>query len=615
MSNPLKLSADLYDTDTTTLLASLGGAFAMSFIDGYNGFGRGNCSIAMNDANRAACTRGRFIALKVGGQRRFTFRIDSRRTRTAQRPKINNVLVMTGAGWGSVWDNGIVDTDPLLPAGSTLDPSWRNWSWASPSCPNVGGWGLPTEVYEYKDGVAAGRRVLKLQSAVDSITDEPIYDLFPAPVAFPWPWAPHNGDGFAPTPVYVPTYWTIADGSTEQAIGWHFFRGGFLLAGSQLTKFTVTGDNLFTLYLFGIPTLSEEAELLMWTGWKEVSLELPAGFWHVAVVVENVYVPDLVSNPAGLLFSAIAMSVYPGEVEMSETIGLLQSNSASWQSFFVDDINNWPGYTPGQVLQEFIAECQARGTMLQHAGETFTDFDDSGGGDWDSADPDTSLQFIPWLAVRMGETGGKLLDQLHQDGWIDWHFKPDTLTLEAWSQGTGGVSSGVSYVEGVNIGEEGIERGPTSTYANRLKVQWAKGFVWVDDLAAQAAYGAVVEDTYSTEAGFPADAERLGRIELARRVRDSDVAVRVAIEPVSGADTPYVGYQIGDFVTIPTDAGGTEEVQVLTIGCSSDEKGYAVWSLELNHPWLNFEESQAKLLRAIGGKSQGTVADLGITKM
>lgn len=613
MGNPLKLSADLYDTDTTTLVTALDGAFGMGFIDGYNGFGSGNCSIAMNDSDRAACTRGRFIAIKVGGVRRFTFRIDAKRTATARRPKTGNVLVMTGDGWGCVWNNGIVDVD--VPAGADLDPSTRNWSWASPNFPNAGGWGAPTELYEYKDGVAYGARVLKVQSATDEITDEPIYDLVPAPLAFPWPWAPHNGDGFSPTPTYVPTYWTIADGSTETAIGWHFFRGGFGLAGTQLTKFTVTADNLFDFHLHGIPALSEEADLLMWTGWKEISLELPAAFWLVGMMVENVYVPDLTSNPAGLLFAAIAMAIWPDEVEMSEGIGLLLSNAADWVSYFATTLEEWPGYTPGQILQEFIAECQARGEMTQHAGETFTDFTDSNGGDWDSADPDTEMEFVPWFAMKQGETGGKLLEQLHQEGWIDWHFKPDTLTLECWAQGSGGVSSGVSFVEGVNIGEDGMERGPTRVYANRLKVQWAKGFVWVDDLAAQASFGAVVADTLSTEAGIAEDAERQGRIELARAARDADVAIRIAIEPAGSGDTPYVGFEVGDYVTVPTDDGGTEEVQVLSIGCNTDEKGYAIWSLECGHPWLSLDQAQGKLLRSIGGKSMGTLGDLGVTKI
>lgn len=609
----------LLEDDGTTVIATLTNAFEIKFLDTYNKLGTGSLSISLLDANAAQCTRNRFITIKSGSLALFSFEIEATSYKAvAGRGQVDRVLTVSGRSWGCVWDETIVDIDPATPDGAPLDPTWRNWWFASSnfiSTPQFASWNPPTEVYEYKDGVAAGRRVQRLQSAVDSLTGDPIFDDFPSPVGYPWPLAPHNGDGFAPTPVYVPTYWTIADGTPdEESIGFHFFRGTFLLAGTQSTKFTVTGDNLFMFALQGIPALSEDADSLVWMGWKEVTLELPAGLWYVACAVENIDA-DVAYNPAGLLFNAIAMAQYPGEVATTETLSLLASNAADWESTFAADF--WPGFTPGQILDDFSTESQARGAMPAYAGGSFADFTDSGGGAWDSADPDTELEQVPLLAVRIGETGLKLLDTLQVEGWIDWHFQADTLTLNAWAQGSGGTTAAATFVEGGNIGQDGIEREASRPYANALKVQWAKGHVWVKDTAEIASAGKQVEDVYSTDAATIADAERMGRIELARRTAESRSAIRLAIEPVDagGADCPYVGFQIGDYVTVPTPTGGTESVQVLTIGMEVDEKGYAKWSLELNLPWLDPDQSRNDLLRALGGKSIGTVRDLGITKM
>lgn len=617
MAFPQKFSASVYANDSTTLVAALPNAFGMGFVDEYNGYGRGRMSLSLSDANSDELIRGRFIRLYLNGVLNATFKIEADDyVAPGGRGAVNKVITVSGRGRACIYDEPIVDKEPAIPDGAPLDPLFRNFWCFSPGFPNLGDWGAPTEQYEFKDGVAAGRgRAVRLKSAEDEITGDPIYDIFPSPVGFPWPLAPHNGDGFAPTPTYVPTYWTTADGApSETAVGMHFFRGSFTLAGSQQTKFAVTGDNWFLLVLQSAPILGEDADMLAWVGWKEVTIELPAGDWLVGAMVENVDVPELASNPGGFLFNAIAMSVYPGEVDTSETIALLSSNAADWLSTFSADF--WPGYTPGQILQELITEIQARGGLTQHGSEGFTDFLDSGGAAWDSADPDTELEFVPLFAVRMGETVGKALEKLHQEGWIDWHVTPAGV-LEMWSQGTGGVSSGVSFVEGVNIGDGGLRRSRSKPYANALRVQWAKGFIWVTDPTEITAYGTRVEDMYSTDAATPDDAARMGRIELARRTASSRAAIRMSIEPVDpdGDDCPYIGFQIGDYVTIPTPAGGTEEVQVLTISCDSDEKGYAVWSLELGLPWLNPDQSARDLLRAIGGKSVGTVADLGITRM
>jgi len=599
------VTANLYEEDGTTIVANaLDEAFDINFMDELSGVGFGSVSLALEDPDVGELTDGRFVRILIEGTARFTFKIEGNPEyrQIQQGEEIAQTITASGRGWGCVFDDILVypEYDMTLP----IDSSWRLFSFASPNFPNASGWAAATQQYEYQDAVTGGED--RVQGVYDTAAP-PVLTVYPAPIGFPWPNSQNNGNGSSPTPTYVGTYWIWPSAAAETDIGYAFFRDTFTLATASAfpVTFSVTADNLFTLFLEGVPILGEDADTWMWQGYKEVTILLPAGTYQVAAVVENTGITDGLANPGGFIYAA-----YVNDTNAIPT-AIAHVTDSNWETEF--DASVWPGWTPGQIITQFTDEAIARGGL---AGYTYLDTYgaaiDTDGNDWDSLDTATSSIYIPSFAIRVGATGIDLLNQLNQEGWIDWHFKPGALTLDAWAGGQVGSVSGVSFVEGTNIGS--LERGSTKPYANVLLVQWADSMIEVVDSSAVTAYGTRVEDVYSTDADTEDDATRLGRIELARRVVDAKAAVVMVVEPVSAADCPYEAFGIGDYVTIPNTTGGTTSVQVLSISVRQDDQGFAEWTLELNKRWRVPEREQSDLLRSIGGKTQGSVADRGVVE-
>lgn len=616
MTYPRALTARLLDYDADTVLATLTNALNISGMDELSGYGWAQCSLPYGDTQALELRRGRYIQIMSAGSVIFTFKIGGapRYEQIKQGEEIEEVVTVRGQGWGSMFEEAVVlpDVAPYVP-----DYSYRWFSFASMTYDDSA-FDDAIEQYEYHDFAEAATRgrVVGIEDT-GADPDDPGDDelkLYVAPVGFPWPNAPKNGNGFAPTPTYEPTYWITANGSTEDDIGWHLFRHpGIVLAGDQQVSIFVTADNLFTLFLNGVPLLAEDTDMLMWDGWKELSLTLPAGTHIFAAAVQNVDVPSLPYNPGGFLFNVVAVSVYPGDVETSLTLNLA-SSASPMQSLFAAD--EWPGWSAGGIMLQLIAESVATGHLVAFdtvGSVSFSATTPTGGGTWDTEDTDTTLSTIPSIAFRLGITLGDVLRQLRDYGWAEWHFQGDALTLDMWTPGTVGTTPGVTFAHGTNI--VSLERGETKPYANRLYVQWATSYSVVNDTVEQAAYGSVVSEWFSVDARTEEEALRYGRIELARRVQDERASTLMEIEPTSSADCPYEGFVVGDYVAQPqVDGTGTDTVQVHAIHFETDENGWAKWTLETGQRWRAPELEYAELLRNIGGKTVGSPLNHGVAR-
>lgn len=591
MTFPRVVTATLLEEDATTVVTNaLVNAFDIWFLDEINGVGSGGLSLPLSDPNWDEVTSGRFVRVQVEGVARFVWRIEGNPSyrEIDEGEEAQQVLDIQGRGWACVFDDACVV--PEFRLDSVLDSSWRLWSFASPGFPNDSGWAPAREQYEYLDGVAHGWRW-------QEVFQDSAWYLHPAPVAFPWPLSPLNSP-------YQETYWTWPDMAGDEDEGYAFFRKDINLANGIIATIDVSSDNLFTLYLDGVPILGEKDDEYMWTGYKSVSFGVTDGPHTLAAVVHNVPwppghenegVPN--TNPGGFIFTMY--EVASGDVP--ETLYVVSDDT--WDTWF--SATDWPGWTTGQILDSFISESQARQALvlLQRGGETWDDDDGSDGDPWTSIDVDDPVHYIPGFAMRVGSTGLDLLNSLNQDGYLDWHVRPNVLTLDAYNQGEIGTNSGVSLVHGTNIAS--LQRGETVPYANRLYVQYGEGFFTVvENAAAIAALGYAIEDVYATNAAEENDAQRLGRIELQRRVVDSRAAIIVGVEPVSTADCPYEGFAIGDYVTVPALGGGTTSEQVLSISCRQDPEGFAQWELNVGRRWRVRVREEVELLRTIGGKTQ-----------
>lgn len=617
MTYPRRLSAQLLDKDATTVISgALDQAFGLRGMDETNGYGSGEIFVPLSSAGAAQVRRGRYVQCLLEGVPFFTFKIGGHPAyrQVMHGERLEEVLACSGQGWGCCFEGANVYPDGGLALVSQLDYSNRLFSFASRTFPNLSGWGAAVERYEYLDGVTYGARVVQVENTgpdPDDPGDDEVLD-YPAPLGFPWPNAPKNGNGAAPTPTYVPTYWVTGSGApSEESIGFHFFRGSFTLAGSQEVKITVTADNFYTLFLNGIPILGDDENSLAWQEWREITLTLPAGTHVFAAVVENIEA-DVDYNPAGFLFAAIAMAVYPGEVATTETLALLVSDAASFTSAFTDD--EFPGYTPGQIIDIVVDEAQARGALSHYTDHSFGELVDSDGNPWDSVDPESSTLYVPVFPVKLSDSAGDVLRGLYEQGWIDWHFTPDVLALDAWAQGAVGTATGVEFSRATNI--IGLERGETDEYANALLVQWSAGYTEVNDADEIEDYGDRVEAFLSTDAGTVFEAQRLGRVDLRRRAFDERVAVLLTIEPRDSTECPYEGFGMRDTIEVTNVAeDGFDTSRVLAIHFEQDDLGYAApWRLEVNERWRSPEAEAVSLLRSVGGRTLGSVADHGVAK-
>lgn len=609
------LTAELLDTDGTTVIAdALVLATRPRFMDELDGTGTGSISIGFYDANVSDLIDKRFVRVYSNGVEAFTFLIegDPQYAQLKEGGHVEEIITASGRGWTAIFERGIVAPEPLL-VGVDLDTSYRHWTFASINFPNAGAWGPAQELYEYRDGIDYGLRVdaeTDPGADPDSSADD-VVKLYPAPIGFPWPNAPKNGNGFAPTPTYEGVYWVRADGAAEDDVGFDFFRGYVTLAGQQAITFHGTADNLYKYWLDGVPIFEEQEDKVAWLRWKDVTLELPAGTHVLAYNAENIDAPELAYNPGGSLFDAIAISVYPGDVETTLTLKLLASSAADLpESFFSPD--TWPGWSPPQIIRDFIGEVQTRGGLDQYVGDGFlSDTEDSNGDEFTSSDPDFVGPYVPTFSLKINDTVLDCLNQLHQQGWLRWHGRPDTFELQGWGGASAiGTDSGAVFsIANKNI--RGLERGQSKPYANALLTQWANGFVWVVDQDEIDDNGRF-EEGFVSNAGSRADAISDATVELKRRPADAAEAIMIEIEPRNSGEAPYEGFTVGDYITVPNKTGGSMLVQVMSIQPDTDDENRAFWRLECNARWPSPERSHEDLLRLVGGKTYGDGGTRGV---
>lgn len=583
------VTARLLDTDGTVVSGTpLANAFDISFLDELNGPGTGSVSLSLSEAGAAEVTPGRFVDVQVEGTSRFTFMIegDPQYTIADEGEEAEAILTVSGRGWGALLDLTIVEPEVSLDL--DLNSPWRLFSFASPSFPNAGAWTAAEELYEYLDAVSSGPRY---QVATDG-------NPYPSPISFPVPtspvindnsWTPGSALPSVPGPDYVPVYWIIPNGE-EESSGWSFFRNTLTITTEAVYNFAITGDNFFTLFLEGVPILGEDVDHWIWRGWKETPVNLPVGTYDVAMMLQN-YGTGSPTNPAGIIMTVHTLdgNQLPNEV-------FLVSDD-SWTAYHSETV--WPGWTPGQIIDLVIDESVARGALSVLDSVSFAATTDSASNAW--ADVQDSSAYIPSFAAEVGSTIMSMLGKMHDEGHIDWHMQPGTAVLDVWAPSSLGGSSGVSLEVGTNL--LSLVRGATTIYANALLVQYENGYVRVTDASEITARGDRIEDVYSSEAATPDEAERQGEVELANRIASGYPAIIAEVEPVDASDCPYEGFGLGETVTIPAVGGGTEAVQVLSIGLEQDDNGFAIWRCELNRRWRSVVRQNYELLRQIGGRS------------
>lgn len=613
MTYPREITARLLDADGSVVAGDpLANSFDRSFFDEWNGPGRGQISLPVSEAGAAELVPGRYVDVMVAGTSRFTFKIEGNpQYRQVQRgEEYEQVVTVAGRGWACVLDEAI--TYPEYSQQFVLDTTWRLFSFASKNFPNDGAWTAAVEQAEYLEGVATADCYGHQQTAPDGLA-------YPAPIGWPWGTNPFNLVSGVKTGNYVDQFWIrTSDQPTYVSSGYYFFRRQFTLADFTAVTFDVTGDNFFTLYLEGVPILGEKiqnADHWMWQGWKSHQMWLPAGTYQLGAVVYNISFADIGAT-APVVQPACPSEGFAGGARYENTGGLLCAiyswpdptaapdgiafSDDSWTSHYEPEY--FPGWTAGQIIDQLIGEAVARGALVVYSSSTYTDSLDSAGLAWRPLDTTYDREDIPSIAFEVDSGLMQVLTKMQQLGWINWHVRPGTFVLDVFRGRNPAPSSSATFTAGVNI--VALERNATAPYANALRVQWEGGYTVVDNPTAIAAYGTRVEASYASEAPTEKEAIVDGENQLARMAQEGLPSIVMAVEPTSAADCPYEGFTLGQYVTVPTAAGGTEIVRCYSINCNEDEEGNAVWSGEFNARLDVPERRRLELLEQIGGKNQ-----------
>lgn len=388
---------EIWNEDMSAKIADVDDWVDLSWQQSLNDPGAGTLVIDSHNAALASCTHRRIVrctlrvAEYVNPLYVFAFTIDSRVFDLAgnqTEEEAGQLVTLSGRGLLAMAETVSVDPPGGLDAVPLADH--RLFTFASPDWTPIG-WAAPTEVKKQDDPT----------------TYWPLPDATNAPQAWP----------------DVDAYWIWPGGSDYEPAGRAWFRSTLTLADSTLVEIYASGDNLWTLYVNGVPFLGDDVNSLAWQETRFAAIRLPAGDHVIAAVVENQSATGAI-NPGGLIVSVYEKNPDDG------TLGtvLLRSNAADWLSY-EEAVDGVPGWTAGQIMETLINEGIARDVQWQPT-LLFDAVGDALSEPW---------PVIPEVVVPIGASVWDALAILIGNGHIDVANVPpylDPVALELYAPGT-----------------------------------------------------------------------------------------------------------------------------------------------------------------------------------
>lgn len=406
-----RITLEVWNEDATSQIATtadLEATFSRQWRHPLNDLGQGEFEIFNDDAALAVIESGYLVRCFIDGTARFQWRIEERVTNVIDPgEESHETTTFRGRGALCILEDAVVV--PFATFGTGLigrKPAGddRLFGWMTDEFSDAG-WAGATEIVDQSVGTAAW----KLQ---DGTTNAPAN----------WP------DGGA---AWI---WDSSASTTDAPEGVIYARAIFGPIAAGRYALFATADDLFTLYLDGVPFVGEDTELNGWQTTKKATVNMTAGYHLLAAVAENLPgTPG--SNPAGLLVSLMEQPDYG-------PLGTVVADSNSGWKVLGYPVTP-PGITAGKILDVLLADAQARSSL---GGLTwdFTPTLDSDGASW---------PILPTLSVPMGKSILDVARMMVDAGYIDVEMDSAALTLHAWIGGTRGGSSGVTLAAGTNLSE------------------------------------------------------------------------------------------------------------------------------------------------------------------
>lgn len=577
-------------------IADLANASSVSWQDVFNEAGTGSFSLPYDDPQAAQIVPSTQVYCYLDGLLVFKWIVSEPPKITAVSPDEEGGQEYQVTGDGKVHRLGDARIYPWRGLEPQIVAAHRIYSFASPDFPNLAPWVAASQIalQSYLDPIRFA--VIELTNKATAIVGEsnPLDPVEILNVPAPLEWKVPNA------------YWIWGQPYTN-VVGFNYFRGTFNIGIETLLVIAATADNYWTLYLDGTPILGEQGEGTGGPGWlehKRVDLRLAAGTYNLAAVVENIPqegLPD-VNNPAALL-----VAVFTVDAVKDTLLSTIKISDASWTALAYPA--SVPGWTPGQILLDCIAEAQARGGL---AGFTcaFNGTTDSGGNAWVGSNG--SGTYVPGYSAPVGSTVLDVLNDLVSLGWVDYRFNAATDSLQVWSKGTGSVTTGIDFtVTGSVLTQNlvSVEFSPHHPVTSAMFVKWSKGFIEVVNPVAAALYGRV-EGFLTVDTDRVDEAIRQANLAL-DEVDNIEYAIVVEVDPIDPAiDQPYYRFVPGDFVDVLDPAGVLKSTKVYSISIAGDDMGRAAIVLELNNRIKSPDRTVFDLMAVLG---RGVVGSTKVT--
>lgn len=542
------LEAEIRERDGT-LVAALPNAYNIGWEDLDNQIGNGRLSLPGDDPDGVEFTVGRDIWLYHRGTAAYHLSISKSPRRVLHSPE--------GEEAEERWEvaaEGILDEwmyANVLPFKGTTSalaimPQHRLYTFASPDYPwatAAYGWGSPVGGLVANDPESP-RRIQVEYRIVTTGDEDDVQQVYP-PAPLEW---------VLPQAEWI---WSQADTTIP---GYAFFRTEFTLAEAKTVTFDVTADNYYTLFLDGQPLLGEDADPWCWQTFKRhVITDMPAGTYTIGAVVQNIESDAF--NPAGFLFAAYVADADGG---VAETVRW--SSPFGWVSIGYPPDDEWPGWTPGLIIEDALAEFQSLGFLTGWTLD-FTSTTDSNGDPWEP---------MSIFSVPIGQPAFSILQGLVDAGKIDFRALPTSRTLQAFVQ-SDGLDTGVAVSITGDVATQllrssefdRVSEAPLSSVIGK----WSNGFVESEDPGVAAVYGP--RQAYTT---LDAENETQAQTQL-----DQMLAVRnepvwsnvIEITPISDANAPYTGYVPGQQITAPDVYSGTRTRRIKALLLQQNDEGVA----------------------------------------
>lgn len=554
-----------------TLVDTLANAYGNRFQVALNEVGSGSLQIPADDPVVTSLTVGREVWCWVHGTHVSTFRIDGQPEKKLIESGEESAQVIAVSGKGLA---GQFDGSRTYPQKGVTDPllgQHRIYSFASIDFPNAGSWTPAVQ--------------LSPQSYLDPIRHDFIQYIT---VIAGQPEITEELSATAPLEWPVDTAFWIWGQSDTTPLGFNYFRKVISIAADTMVNIAVSADNYYTFYLDGTPLLGDDgSEINTWKQYRLGNVLLPAGTYTLAAAVENA--DNGQTNPAAFLFA-----MYTTDDDDNVTSVICVSDS-SWISLAYPA--SVPGWTPGQVLLDHLAEAQVRGALPLWTTD-FAAFTDSHGNAW--VCEDGSGPYMPMFSVPIGSTFNDVLSSLVAQGRIDWRVSAAGHVLQAFNHNevrsplTTFVSTGVVATTNILT----MDSTPSAPPQTALLVKWSNGLFDVANPTAVALYGRI-EGYITIDALNIAEATRQANVALA----DATLATYshlFGIDPIADTDCPTVGFNVGDYITAPNEVLTPTSMRCWSISVSGDNMGRATFAVELNRRLKPPDVVKDEILQTIG---------------